>query len=275
MALLRDFRYHTPSTLYEALGILMKAQEPLLLGGGTFVLNHLKKSPKYPTDVIGLKKIPSLRGIKVSGEGLSIGAMTTIAELVESELIQKNFSSLFQASRHLGTTPIRHMATIGGNIASRFFWVDLPAVLISLGAKVCLSTFNSEETMTVEEFLNKKPAKKFVLTALLFPKKDLVAHYFRHTKTMDVDVPSLAFAFCASLEKKRLSNVKLIVNTTVSLPVELKVTEALFDGKDLKRIIFSEAKGAIKNDMGKAKLDEYRMHCLEVDLENLINLLKR
>ena len=141
MALLKDFHYHTPETLHEALGILMKSKEPLLLAGGTFVLNYLKKSPKYPADVIGLKKIPSLRGISDSGDSVSIGAMTTIAELAESDLIRKHFPSFFQALRHLGTTPIRNMATIGGNVASRFFWVDLPAVLISLGARVCPKSY--------------------------------------------------------------------------------------------------------------------------------------
>jgi len=57
MGLLKDFKYYAPATLKEALGALKNARHPLVLGGGTFSLNHLKKAAKYPTDVIGLKKV--------------------------------------------------------------------------------------------------------------------------------------------------------------------------------------------------------------------------
>ncbi len=275
MALLKDFKYHRPATLHEALGLLKKAEDPLVLGGGTFVLNYLKKSPKYPTDVVGLQGIEALRGLKDSHDYLSIGSMTTISELAESGLIKDNFPSLFEACGKMATTPIRNMATIGGNLASRFFWADLPAVLISLNASISLFTFNNEERMAVEDFLRSKPLKKIILASIVIPKKHKVGHYFRHTKTMSVDVPSLALAFCCSLVKNRILDAKIIVNTTVSLPLELKVTKALLEGKDPKKIVFNEVKSALKNDTKGTKVDEYRMNRLEVDMENLIELLKK
>ena len=165
MGLLKDFKYHPPATLKEALSILGKAKNPLILGGGTSVLNYLKKASRYPTDVISLKKITELCGIKSSAQGLSIGAMTTISELAQDQVLEQRFTSLHQACQKLATTPVRNMATIGGNLASRFFWVDLPAVLISLGAKVVYVSKKGKKTVSVEEFLKDRDFKKSILTS--------------------------------------------------------------------------------------------------------------
>jgi CO/xanthine dehydrogenase FAD-binding subunit len=274
MGLLKDFRYHAPRTLKEALALCESVGEPLILAGGTFVLNFLKKSSKYPTDVIGLKQISELKGIKESSREISIGAMTTIQELSGSKIISDRLASLAAACRSLSTTPIRNMATIGGNVASRFFWADLPAVLISLDAKVFLNSGRGQKEIKIEDFLTAKSSGKEIVTRFVLPKRDLITNYFRHTKTMEVDAPSLALAFSASQEKSHLKNVRLIVNTTISHPVELKNLEAVFEANEAGSIRLDEAQKALKNDIEKTKLDEYRMHCLDVDIEDLLDLLK-
>lgn len=275
MGLLKDFKYYTPATLKEALGLLKNARCPLVLGGGTFSLNHLKKAAKYPSDVVGLKKVSALRGIKDSKDVVTIGAMTTMAEICASGIIRKNFPSLVEACSKSATTPIRNMATIGGNVASRFFWVDLPAVLISIGAKVSIATPGKERccAVSIQEFLGSKPPKKFILTKIILPKSDSLSFYFRHTKTMPVDVPSLALAFFASLKNGKLSGVVLVVNTTMSFPVELKKVAAVMEGRSLREIPLKSVTQALNKDVEKLRLDEYRLRCLATDLESLLGIL--
>ena len=273
MGLLKDFKYYTPATLKEALGLLKKSSRPLVLGGGTFSLNHLKKLDKYPTDVIGLKKVSALRGIKDSKGSVSIGAMATMAEIYASGIIRKNFPSLIEACSKLATTPIRNMATIGGNVASRFFWVDLPAVLISLGAKISIVTPGRERVISIQEFLGSRPPEKFILTKVILPKNDSLSFYFRHTKTMPVDVPSLALAFFASLKKGKFSGVALVVNTAVSFPVKLKEVAAAMEGLRPKEVSLKSVTQALNKDAEKLRLDEYRLRCLAVDLELLLGIL--
>jgi CO/xanthine dehydrogenase FAD-binding subunit len=273
MGLLKDFKYHAPATVQEALRLLQKSSSPLILAGGTFGLNYLKKSAKYPADVIVLRKITALKGVREEKKGVSIGAMTTIAELLVSDIIKKNFPSLSCACQHLATTPVRNMATIGGNVASRFYWVDLPAVLISLGAQVSLLASGGRKAMAVEDFLRQKPPAKFILTSFFLPKKGLTSLYFRHTKAMAVDVPSLALAFSASAKGSLLKGVRLVVNTATSFPVELKSAEAVLEGREISKISFSALIEALNMDLKEAKLDEYRRHCLDIDLESLVNFL--
>ncbi len=246
-----------------------KSKEPLLLAGGTLVLNYLKRSPRCPSDVIGLKKIKALEGIKDSKEGVSVGAMTTIAELLDSALIKKSFPSLIQACARIATTPIRNMATIGGNCCSRFYWVDLPAVLESLGAKVVVATSRKKQIVSLRDFLSSKPSKKAVVTRILFPRKDLWGCYFRYTKTMDVDIPSLGLAFACRRNNSKCADVRIIVNTTTSLPLELKQTQKLFEARELGRIDPNQVRECLDADAKGTKLDEYRLSCLAADLGNL------
>jgi len=274
MSFLKEFKYHAPTTLTQAIRLLDMSPAPLLLGGGTFVLNHLKKSSRCPTDVIGLKKIPGLGGVKSNPKDLSIGAMTTIAELAHSEIAQKYFPSLSAACQRCATTPIRNMATIGGNIASRFFWVDLPVLLMALEASVVLRFFKGQKTIALEEFLKNKPSKKFILTGVKLPKKDSWAHYFRHTRSMDVDVPFLSLAFAAQIKNSQLTNVKLFVNSTLSLPVELKGLEAVVEGRRIDELETDGIKTALNKDCQKTNLDAYRIHCLRADCDELINFCK-
>lgn len=275
MPILKEFGYHSPATLSEVLSLLKKAKSPLLLAGGTIVLNYLKKASKFPSDVISLKKIPQLKGIRETKKDLSIGAMTTIAELAESNIIRDRFQSLFQACRKLGTTPIRNMATIGGNLASRFFWVDLSAVLISLDAKLTVITSKGSENIAIEEFLDRKPLKNFIIESISLSKKERMTHYFRHTKSMEVDMPSLALAFSVCRDESILKEVRLVVNTALSFPVTLKNAEGVFEGREPKRIVMTSVKEALHEDLKKTKLDDYRRHCLEADCSELIALLKR
>lgn len=270
MPILKDFKFHAPKTLSEALGLLDKGKTSLLLAGGTFALNTLKKTSRFPSDVISLRKIGALQGIKPQGRGLWIGAMTTVADVAGSKLIENMFPSLAQAASSLGTTPVRHMATVGGNIASRFFWADLPAVLISLGAKICVAEKNKKETLPLEKFLPERSLKKFILTGIFLPENKMSSFYFRHTRAVqEVDAPYLALAFSCSRKGARLQDVRCIVNTTLSLPLSLKNVEALFENIARAKIAAREIQEALRKDTENSKLDAYRLHLLSADLEKL------
>ncbi|MFH0877879.1 MAG: FAD binding domain-containing protein [Candidatus Omnitrophota bacterium] len=275
MAILKDFKYHSPKTVKEALGLLSRFKKALLLAGGTFVLNHLKKADRVPEDVISLKNIAGLRGIQKAKGVLKIGAMTTIREVMDSKAIQRDFPSLFDACSQLATTPIRNMATIGGNVASRFFWVDLPAVLLSLDAKLVMATAISASGKSVglDAFLGAKPVKNFVLTHVILPCEERLAFYFRHTNAMAVDVPCLALAFSCIRKKNCLTDVRCVVNLAHSHPVRLKSVEVALEGQDAK-IAQSTLKTALEKDLAVFKLDAYRNQCLRTDVEQLMQRLK-
>lgn len=275
MSILKDFNFHSPDSLAEALALLEGASAPLLLAGGTFALNTLKKASKYPSDVISLKKILELKGIKAKGKELWIGATTHIDELIGSSLIGEYFPSLKVAALKLGTTPIRNMATIGGNVASRFYWVDLPAVLISLGARVDVACLKERSLVELDKFLSEKPSKKWIVTGILLPQEERCSYYFRHTRTVqEVDVPALGVAFSCVKDKDGLSSIRIVVNTTLSFPLFLKNVASLFQGVGYKNVDICDVGAAILKDAENTKLDAHRVQLIGADMEILLKTLK-
>ena len=138
--LLNPLTYHSPKSLKEALGLYSSLENARLQAGGTFLLNSLKllkrNDAKTPNHVIGLNKIPELKRITLTKESLTIGSMTTITEIFESPNLADNFKILRQVCRNISTTPIRNMATLGGNLTCRYTWTEMPAVMIGLSAQM-------------------------------------------------------------------------------------------------------------------------------------------
>lgn len=275
MAILKDFRYHAPADVQDVLRLLAGGEAAVVLAGGTFVLNYLKKAARPPSDVVGLKKIASMRGIHAAGDGLEIGAMTTIAELAEHEEIEKYFPSLREAALKLGTSGVRNMATLGGNVASRFFWADMPAVLMSLGAELIFETLRGERRMSIGDFLEEKSVEKSLLTRVRLPEKNRRAFYFRHTRAMEVDVPYAALAFSCRTGGDRMGDVRCVVNTASSFPVVLKGVEKLLEGKAPADVRVQDATARLAEDLRETGLQEHRCHLLSVDVEDLVHALLR
>lgn len=89
-----------------------------LNAGGTDLLGVLKDRilPAYPEAIINIKTIPGLSTIVEDKEGLTIGALTTLAELIHSPLIKDFCPLLKEAAITVASPQIRNMATIGGNL---------------------------------------------------------------------------------------------------------------------------------------------------------------
>ncbi len=122
MAIIQDtipgFELFQPASVGDALNLANKyGKEAWLLAGGMDSLDWFKDRVKRPKWVIDLSQIKELRGIKQQGDGVEIGAMTTLTEVATASLIQTRFGLLAEAARKVATPQIRHQGTIGGNLA--------------------------------------------------------------------------------------------------------------------------------------------------------------
>ena len=113
-------------TVEEALLQLRRhGEKARVIAGGTDLLSLVKdrvRGPQLhlPGTLINIKPIPSMGRIIDDGkEGLRIGAAVTLTHLETSEVVKKILPILSQAARRVGTTQIRYMGTVGGNICQR------------------------------------------------------------------------------------------------------------------------------------------------------------
>src|SRR5436189_2751523 len=122
MAVIRDviaaFELFQPATIDDAVRLLdQHGADALVLAGGLDSMDWLKDRLKRPRYVIDLGQIKELRGVRDSGGGLEIGAMTPLTEVVHHPLVRERFGLLMQAAELVASPQIRNQGTIGGNVS--------------------------------------------------------------------------------------------------------------------------------------------------------------
>lgn len=107
-----------PASLDELWGLLAAHPEARVLAGGSDLLVWLRSRRIDPPVLIGLERIAALHGVVESKEAIRIGAATTHEHLLNHAAIARHVPLLSQALQHLGSPHIRHIGTLGGNIAT-------------------------------------------------------------------------------------------------------------------------------------------------------------
>ena len=112
------FDYLGPDSLEDALDLLATHRDDAkILAGGTDLLVRMKKGLLKPKFLISLKNLNELSYIKKEDNHIKIGAKTSIADIITSDLIKKEARALLQACEKIGAITIQHYrGTIGGNI---------------------------------------------------------------------------------------------------------------------------------------------------------------
>ncbi len=131
-----DFAYHRPSTLAEAKSLLAAASDGQLLAGGQTLIPTLKQRLASPSDVIDLGAVAELKGIKVEGDTVRLGAMTSHAEVAASAEVASAIPALAAMAGVIGDPHVRQLGTIGGSVANDDPAADYPAALVALAATV-------------------------------------------------------------------------------------------------------------------------------------------
>jgi carbon-monoxide dehydrogenase medium subunit len=131
-----SFDYHNPASQKEAEELLSTTAEPSLLAGGQTLLPTLKHRLAEPSDLIDLKGIDGLTGIREEDGNIVIGATTTHCEVSESELVAKHIPALSKLAGGIGDQQVRHRGTIGGSVANNDPAADYPAGCLGMGATI-------------------------------------------------------------------------------------------------------------------------------------------
>src|SRR5271165_2696815 len=125
---LPSFQLLRPKTSDEAVALLAGCDgEVKVVAGGTDLLPSMKQKLFTPSFVLDLRGISELRGIRSTpGNGVEIGALTTLSAIEHSPLIRKDYPVLYHAARTVASPVLRNMGTIGGNLCldTRCLWYN-------------------------------------------------------------------------------------------------------------------------------------------------------
>jgi xanthine dehydrogenase YagS FAD-binding subunit len=121
MAVIRDvmpaFELFQPASIEDAQAVLDRyGSGAWVLAGGLDSFDWVKDRIKRPQALVDLAGIPELRGIRPWRDGLEIGAMTTLTEVVRHPVVRERYAILLEAAEAAASPQIRNQGTLGGNV---------------------------------------------------------------------------------------------------------------------------------------------------------------
>ena len=131
---MKTFNYHSAKEIKEA--SKLASSNSAFLAGGMTTIPSMKLGLATYKDIIDIKGIKKLSGIKVSGKSIKIGATTKHAEVAKSKDIKKSIPSLANLAEGIGDPQVRNRGTIGGSIANNDPAADYPSACIALNAVI-------------------------------------------------------------------------------------------------------------------------------------------
>jgi carbon-monoxide dehydrogenase medium subunit len=141
-------KYHRPRTLDEAKTIFEACENASFLSGGHTLLPALKLHLAMPSDLVDLGAIEELRGIEADEHIVSIGGMTTHADIAASALVRERIPALAGCAGSIGDRHVRHRGTIGGSVSNNDPAADYPAAALALDATI----FTDRRQIAADEF---------------------------------------------------------------------------------------------------------------------------
>jgi carbon-monoxide dehydrogenase medium subunit len=131
---MKTFSYHSPKDVKEA--SKLASSSSMFLAGGMTSIPSMKLGMATYKDVIDIKKIKKLSGIKVSSKTVTIGATTKHAEVASSKDVQKAIPALAKLAGNIGDAQVRNRGTIGGSISNNDPSACYPSACMALNAVI-------------------------------------------------------------------------------------------------------------------------------------------
>ena len=243
----REFDYHAPRTLPDALGLLARfGDEAKLLAGGHSLLPMMKLRFAQPGHLIDLGKIAELKGIREEGGTLRIGAMTTENELIWSKLLQDKCPLLVEGARLISDPQVRYKGTIGGDIAHGDPGNDHPALMIVLGASFVLRGASGERIVPADGFFLGSYATLMepgeIMTEVRIPVAQAGTGWcYSKLKRKVGDYATAASAVTLRMKGETVQEVAIALTNVAASVLRASAAEAALRGKALNDASIAEA----------------------------------
>lgn len=250
------YRLISPRKLSEALTAL--ASEPGVwqpFAGGTDLMVLLESGKLPHKNYLNIWNLSELRGIEVSNEHVTLGALTTYTEVQANPTLREEFPMLCQAASETGGLAIQNRGTLGGNIANASPAADSPPALLAYDAAVELISSNAARWVPYVDFHT--GYKQMIMRAdellarIRLPRdSNQVHHYYRKVGTRKAQaISKVCFAATARTHESTLDDVRIVLGSVAPVPLRCIQTEDVLRGATLDPGSILKARAALAGEI--------------------------
>jgi carbon-monoxide dehydrogenase medium subunit len=146
------FEYHAPETVERTLELLARGDGARVLAGGQSLVQLMKFRVARPSVLVDVNGVPGLDAIEERDGELHVGALVRQQQLLEDELVARDWPLLREATQYVGYRATRHRGTIGGSLAFAAPWAELTAAAVALDAAIDVRSARGERTIRARSF---------------------------------------------------------------------------------------------------------------------------
>jgi len=232
-----EFDYRRPQTLADVHALLAEHDGTArLVAGGTDLIVQMKMERVSPTFLISLAEVSDLEGI-TSGDGCSIGSMTSIETVSQSGPVCTKYTALAEACQAFSTVPIMIMGTIGGNLCNASPAADTAPALLVFDASLDLVTSDGGRQVPLHEFFT-GPGKTLlgtgeVLKSVRLPEPGPgTGSAFLKVSRVVADISQACAAVMLVRDGKKITDCRIALGSVAPTPVRAAGAEKHLIGRN-------------------------------------------
>ncbi len=252
----------TPTSLDVALSLLAAHPEARPLAGGTDLMVPFAAGRLPDRQFLNLWSLEELRGIVVTEDEVTMGALTLFRDLAAHSLLQREFPNLVRSAKVTGALAIQSRGSLGGNIANGSPAADTPPSLLAYGADLELRSLRGSRWVPYADFhtgyKRSLLAPDELITRLRLSRLGEGGfHYFRKVGTRQAQaIAKVSLAAWARTGEGRIQELRLALGSVAPMPIRAKRTERALLGQALGDLPLGTALAALQADI--SPIDDLR-----------------
>jgi carbon-monoxide dehydrogenase medium subunit len=277
-----SFDYVKPKTISQVIGLLQAhGDDARLLAGGQTLMATLNMRLSEPQWVIDITGIESLRGIRMQGDALRIGALVTHTEIEFSDLVAQHAPLLKAAAPHIAHRAIRNSGTWGGSIAYADPAAEWPTCLLALGGTVIAQGPQGERRIAADNFFTGlystalQPDELLIACELPLARAD---HWFGFSELArrHGDYAIVGMAATGRRDGSALRGLRIALLGLDATPLRARQTEVLLEGRALDADLVAEAVASLRREVDPlpdlTNTPDTKRHLIGVLLQRMLPL---
>ncbi len=272
---MRRFELALPDTLAACQQALADGPDVRLVAGGTDLLPQMKNGLVKARRVVDLSQLPELKVIeRLTDGGLRVGACVSARMLELAQPVREGFTSLAESASVVGSLQIRHLATLGGNLANAAPSADMAPPLLALDAEFLIAGPRGQRRVPATDFFQgvrlTQLAADEVLVEIIIPAPGPGSGgtYVRHTPRRELDIAVVGVASQLTIAEGKCVKARIALAAVAPVPLRARQAEARLEGEAVTPALVEEAaqlaveaSRPISDQRGSA---EFRRHLVRV-----------